>query len=66
MSAPPSTKLKPKLFRRGLDAFGTFSIEASSDGRHWEAAIIGLDQKFADDKIARLKKAGAQVVRPAK
>ena len=68
MSAPPSIKPKPKprSFRRGLDEFGTFSIEASANGgRNWEATIVGLDLKYVDTQLAKLKKAGAQIARPA-
>jgi len=68
MNTRPSTNNKPavKSFRQGKDGDGHLSIEASGDGRVWAAAIVGLDQKAVDQQLEKLKKAGAQIARPAK
>jgi hypothetical protein len=68
-SAGPAGTAKPreaKTFRMGRDAYGTRSIEVSSDGHEWTAAIVGLDEAYVKTQLDRLRKNGARVARPAK
>ena len=52
----------PKRFRIAQErGTGAYSIQFSSDGKHWEDGLRGLDLRKAQGQLARLKQFGCQV-----